>query len=88
MKSGSIGDGRGCFPFQKGMLLHINKCAYVLSHFSHVQLFVTLRTCSPPSSSIHGDSPGKNIGVGCHALLQGILKLSLIDNRFVVAKGW
>ena len=27
---------------------------------------------SPPGSSVHGDSPGKNIGVGCHALLQGI----------------
>ena len=24
---------------------------------------------SPPGSSVHGDSPGKNIGVGCHALL-------------------
>ena len=28
--------------------------------------------CSPPGSSVHADSPGKNIGVGCHALLQGI----------------
>ena len=28
--------------------------------------------CSLPSSSVHGDSPGKNTGVGCHALLQGI----------------
>ena len=28
--------------------------------------------CSPPGSSIHGDSPGKNTGVGYHALLQGI----------------
>ena len=28
--------------------------------------------CSPPGSSVHGDSPGKNSGVGCHALLQGI----------------
>ena len=27
--------------------------------------------CSPPGSSVHGDSPGKNIGVDCHALLQG-----------------
>ena len=27
--------------------------------------------CSPPGSSVHGDSPGKNTGVGCHAL-QGI----------------
>ena len=22
--------------------------------------------CSPPGSSVHGDTPGKNIGVGCH----------------------
>ena len=28
--------------------------------------------CSQPGSSAHGDSPGKNTGVGCHALLQGI----------------
>ena len=28
--------------------------------------------CSPPGSSVHGDSPGKNTGVGCHALLQGL----------------
>ena len=27
---------------------------------------------SPPGSSVHGDSPGKNTTVGCHALLQGI----------------
>ena len=24
--------------------------------------------CSPPGSSVHGDYPGKNTGVGCHAL--------------------
>ena len=28
--------------------------------------------CCLPGSSVHGDSPGKNTGVGCHALLQGI----------------
>ena len=28
--------------------------------------------CSPPGSSVYGDSPDKNTGVGCHALLQGI----------------
>ena len=28
--------------------------------------------CSPPGASVLGDSPGKNAGVGCHALLQGI----------------
>ena len=28
--------------------------------------------CSLQGSSVHQDSPGKNTGVGCHALLQGI----------------
>ena len=27
---------------------------------------------SPPDSSVHEDSPGKNTGVGCYDLLQGI----------------
>ena len=39
------------------------------------QLCLTLcdpMDCSPPGSSVHGDSPRKTIGVGCHALLQGI----------------
>ena len=34
-------------------------------------LFDATMDCSPPGSSVHGDSPGKNTGVGCHALLQG-----------------
>ena len=29
--------------------------------------------CRPPVSSVHGDSTGKNTGVGCYTLLQGIL---------------
>ena len=28
--------------------------------------------CSPPGSSVHVNSPGKNTGVCCHVLLQGI----------------
>ena len=32
----------------------------------------SLMDCSPPGSSVHGDSPGKNTGVGCHAPIQGI----------------
>ena len=48
------------------------KC-FSLRCFSRVWLFVTPMDCSPLSSSVHGDSPGKNTrGVGCHALLQGI----------------
>ena len=31
--------------------------------------------CSPPASSVHGDSLGKNTGVVCHALLQGIFPI-------------
>ena len=34
-----------------------------------------LTDCSPPGFSDHGDSPGKNTGVGCHAFLQGIFLL-------------
>ena len=46
-------------------------CAELLSC---VQLFVTPRTnCSPPGSSVHGDSLGKNTEVGCHALSPGAL---------------
>ena len=36
---------------------------------SVAQWFPTLCSpmdCSPPNSSVHGDSPGKNTGVGCH----------------------
>ena len=28
--------------------------------------------CRSPGSSVHGDSPGRNTEVGCHALLKGI----------------
>ena len=42
-----------------------------------LQLRLTL--CDPmddilPGSSVHGNSPGKNAGVGCHASLQGIFR--------------
>ena len=38
---------------------------------SHVQLCDPMG-CGLPGSSVHGDSPGRNTGVGSHALLQGI----------------
>ena len=40
-----------------------------------LQSCLTLRDlmdCSPLGSPVHGDSPGKNTGVGCYALLLGI----------------
>ena len=39
---------------------------------SRVRLFATPWTVARPGSSGHGDFPGKNTGVGCHFLLQGI----------------
>ena len=52
--------------------------------------------CSPPGSSVHGDFPGKNTGVGCHALLQGIfptqgwnpclLHLPALSGRFFITE--
>ena len=33
------------------------------------------RDCSLPGSSLHGDCSGKNTGVGCHDLLQGIFPI-------------
>ena len=34
--------------------------------------FCSPMDCSPPGSSVHEDSPGKNTGVDCHDFLQGI----------------
>ena len=33
--------------------------------------------CSPSGSSIHGDSPGKNTGVGCYSFLKGIFLIQI-----------
>ena len=46
-------------------------CICVLNQFSHVRLFGTLWTIAT-SLLCRWDSPGKNTGVGCHALLKGI----------------
>ena len=36
-------------------------------------MFCNPKDCSLPASSVHGTFPGKNTGVGCHVLIQGIL---------------
>ena len=65
--------------------------------FIRVQLFANPLDCSPPGSSVQAPqySPGKNTGVGCHALLQGIfetqgsnpslLSPALADGFFTIA---
>ena len=55
--------------------MYVYKCVCVLA--MSLQSCSTL--CNPvdynlPGSSVHGDFPGKNTGVGCHALLQGIFQ--------------
>ena len=61
------------------MLLYI--CAFVDPFSVSPVLWLVTHSCptlcdpmdhSPPGSSVHGDSPGKTTGVGCHALLQGL----------------
>ena len=57
-------------------------------HLSHVCLVTQScpslcdpMDCSQPGSYVHGDSPGKNTRVGCHALLQGNLPNPGIEPR-------
>ena len=47
---------------------YVSPCA--VQSLNHVWLCDPM-DCSPPCSSVHRDSPGKNTGVGCHAFLQG-----------------
>ena len=44
--------------------------------------------CSLPGSSIHEDSPVKNTGVGCHALLQGIFRTQGSNLHFLGHLHW
>ena len=59
-------------------------CACVLSHCSRVQLCATLWTVAP-SLLCPWDSPGKNAGVGCHALLQRIFPTQGLNHIFYVS---
>ena len=50
----------------------------IISHCcccSVAKSFSDAMDCSPPGSSVHGAFPGKNTGVGCHFLLQGIFPI-------------
>ena len=62
----------------KPKLIYLGAC--VLSRFSGVQLFATLWTIAHQASlSIQG----RNTGVGCHALLQGIFLTRRSDSRLL-----
>ena len=42
----------------------------------------------PPGSSVHGDSPGKNTGVVCHAVLQGIFPTQVLTTWMTLSIFW
>ena len=44
--------------------------------------------CNPPGSPVHWDSPGKSIGVACHALLQGIFPTQGSNPRILHLLHW
>ena len=63
------------------------KHAFMLNHFSCVWLFATLWTV------VHRllcpwDSPGKNTGVGCHALLQEIFQTQGLNSCLLHLLHW
>ena len=70
------------------MLWFVILSACVLSRLSCVRLFCGPVDCSPPGSSVHGDSPGKNTRVGCHALFQGIFPTQGPDLRLLCLLHW
>ena len=44
--------------------------------------------CSPPGSSVHGDSPSKTTGMGCHVLIQGIFLTQGSNPRLLCLMHW
>ena len=67
-------------------------------HMLHTCVYVqSLQSCptlckpmdySPPGSSVHGESPGKNTGVGCPALLQGIFPTQGLNPHLLCLLHW
>ena len=61
-----------CFRYPSSVFLqHACMCACMLSCFSCIQLFATL-WIQPAGILCPWDSPGKDSGVGCYSLLQGV----------------
>ena len=72
---------------QYPMINHKSLIACVLSHFCcSVQIFVNPWTVA--HSSVHGDSPSKNTGVDCHALLQWVFLTQGSNPRILCLLHW
>ena len=55
-----------------GFGLFAGSCAAAAKLLQSCPALYDPMNCSSPGSSVHGISSGKNTGVGCHVLLQGI----------------
>ena len=63
-------------------------CACLLGCFSHAQLFATYQVTCPTTLLCPWGSPGKNIGVDCHAPLQGNLPDPGMQPASLMSPAW
>ena len=63
---------QGTYTQEKGDKYVLEACVCVCLFAQSCQTHCDSMDYCPPGTSVHGDSPGKNTRVGCHALLQGI----------------
>ena len=56
-------------PLHSDIRYHLHMCAVLCLDTQSCPTPCHSMTLAPPGSSVHGDSPGKNTGVSCHALL-------------------
>ena len=67
----SPGGGLGN-PLTHYILIHNDICVLCAQSLQSCLSLCDPMDCTLPGSSVFGDSPGRNTGVGFHALLQGI----------------
>ena len=78
-------------PFRTQKISINPESSFMCVHATLLQPCPTLcdpMDCSPPGFSVHGDSPGKDRGVGCHALLQGILWIRGLNPYLLTLLHW
>ena len=72
--------GKPGWPFSSLVVLHSNWRTMVQPVLCCACLALCDPTdCSPPGSSVHEVSPGKNTEVGCHPLFQGIFPIQELN---------
>ena len=87
----------GSFAFVQAVWRLLNVCSPILYFTLWKSVLLSSLSCvwlcnligrSPPGSSVHGDSPGKNTGVGCHTLLQGIFPTKGLNLHLLCLLHW